>query len=59
MIKSQDRQAFAVNSRDLEIVEIVPYVNVYSSSCLSLRERNHIGDPGIDERIILRWIFRK
>jgi len=24
-----------------------------------LRERDHLGDPGIDERIILRWIFRK
>ena len=23
------------------------------------RERNHLEDPGIDERIILRWIFRK
>jgi hypothetical protein len=20
---------------------------------------DHLGDPGIDERIILRWIFRK
>jgi hypothetical protein len=24
-----------------------------------LRERDHLGDPGIDARIILRWIFRK
>jgi len=22
-------------------------------------ERNHLDDPGIDGRIILRWIFRK
>jgi hypothetical protein len=24
-----------------------------------LRERDHLGEPGIDRRIILRWIFRK
>jgi hypothetical protein len=24
-----------------------------------LRERDHLKDPGLDERIILRWIFRK
>jgi hypothetical protein len=25
----------------------------------NLREGDHLEDPGIDERIILRWIFRK
>jgi hypothetical protein len=25
----------------------------------NLRERDHVGDPGFDGRIILRWIFRK
>jgi hypothetical protein len=25
----------------------------------NLRERHHLEDSGIDERIILRWIFRK
>jgi hypothetical protein len=25
----------------------------------NLRERDHLEDPGIDWRIILRWIFRK
>jgi len=23
------------------------------------RVRDHLGDPGVDGRIILRWIFRK
>jgi len=25
----------------------------------NLRETDHLGDPDIDERILLRWIFRK
>ena len=25
----------------------------------NLSVRDHLGDPGVDERIILRWIFRK
>jgi hypothetical protein len=25
----------------------------------NLRERDHWGDRGLDERIILRWIFKK
>ena len=27
--------------------------------CGNLRERGHLGDPGIDGRLMLRWIFRK
>jgi len=27
--------------------------------CILLRERNHLGDPGVGGRIIVRWIFRK
>jgi len=25
----------------------------------NLRERDHLGDPGVNVRIILRWIIRK
>ena len=25
----------------------------------NLKERDHLGDSGVDGRIILRWIFRK
>jgi hypothetical protein len=25
----------------------------------NLKERDHLGDPGLDGRIILCWIFRK
>jgi hypothetical protein len=24
-----------------------------------MRERDHLGDPDIDGRIVLKWIFRK
>jgi len=24
-----------------------------------LRERDHLGDPGVDGRVIFRWVFRK
>jgi hypothetical protein len=27
--------------------------------CGNLRKRDHWGDPGVDRRIILRWIFRE
>jgi hypothetical protein len=35
-------------------------IAVYTGLWLgNLRERDHLEDPGIDERIILRWNFRK
>ena len=32
---------------------------VYRVLVGNLRERNHLGGPGVDGRITLRWIFRK
>jgi hypothetical protein len=32
---------------------------VYRVVVGNLRERDHVGDPGVDEKIILSWIFRK
>jgi len=32
---------------------------VYRVLVGNLRERNHLEDPGVDGRMILRWIFRK
>jgi hypothetical protein len=32
---------------------------VYSVLVGKPGERDHWGDPGVDDRIILRWIFRK
>jgi hypothetical protein len=31
---------------------------VYRVLVGKVRERDHLGDPGVDKRIILRWIFR-
>jgi hypothetical protein len=32
---------------------------IHSFGVENLREENHLGDPGIDGRIILKWILRK
>ena len=34
-------------------------IGVYRVWWVHLREGDHLGDPGIDVRIIIRWIFRK
>jgi len=32
---------------------------VYRVLVMKLRERDHLGDPGVDGRITLRWVLRK
>jgi hypothetical protein len=34
-------------------------IGVYEVLRGNRRERDHLGDPGVNGRIILRWIFRK
>ena len=34
-------------------------IGVYRDSVGKPRRKDHLGDPGVDGRIILRWIFRK
>jgi len=49
-----------IKSRQIRWAGYVARREVYTGFwCGNLRERDHLGDPGIDEKIILRWIFRK
>jgi len=41
------------------VASMVERREVYRVLVGKLRVREHLGDPGIDGRIILRWIFRK
>jgi len=38
-----------------ETNSVVKYINIL----LKIRERDHLGDPGVDGRIILKGVFRK
>jgi len=41
------------------IVRVGERIGVYRVLVGNLKERDHLEDPGIDGRTILRWIFRK
>ena len=41
------------------ILNLVSFKLLYNVDFKLLRERDHWGDPDLDGRIILRWIFRK
>jgi hypothetical protein len=51
-----------IKSRRIRWTEHVARVgerrDVYRVSWRNLRERDRLGDPGVDGRIILSWIFR-
>jgi hypothetical protein len=52
-----------INSRRMRLVGHVARMGsgeAYTGLWLgNLRERDHLGDPGVDGRIIVRWILRK
>ena len=41
------------------VARIEEWRGVYRVLVGILEERDHLGDPGVDGRIILRWVFRK
>jgi hypothetical protein len=42
-----------------EISQIIHEISHGKFVKINLKERDHLGEQGVDGRIILRWIFRK
>jgi hypothetical protein len=58
-----DYYRFVVKSRRIRwagnVARMGERRGIYRVLVGNLRERDHVGDPGVDGRIILRWIIRK
>jgi len=55
-------QDFEIHTVAVIISEVLWHATLcplMNGSWENMRERDHWGDPGVDGRIILRWIFRK
>jgi hypothetical protein len=46
-------------SQEIFHISLNPKVHYRFDSVENLRERGRWGDPDVDERIVLRWMFRK
>ena len=53
----EERRLRLFENRVLRIFE--PRRDDVTGDWRKLRERYHLGDPGVDRRIILSWIFKK
>ena len=58
MLSTEDGAAFKIEDCQLSVIfgSNVSEFTVFWWG--NLRERDHLGDPDVDGRIILRWIFR-
>jgi len=59
MLSTEDGAVFKIEECQLSVV-FDSNVNEFTGFWwVNLRERDHLRDPDVDGRIILRWIFRK
>jgi len=57
-VHSAIQHAFVFKLPATKQQSVIPRVSLIFITALLLGERDHWGDPGVDGRIILRWIFR-